>query len=271
LRNFSVPPPNPIPIIKDPFSSIKTTDIYITTESAVSSSDDIDLEHLGALPGQHGYPQQPPSAANRAYSVTITGNEAQQPPLQNVTRFSYTEKAPGDRKGSATARNIPPSAHANFAGSNLYPTRKHAAMEANTAIWSYTKVAVLFFFAMMITWIPSSANRVYSVVHPDEVSLPLEYASSFVLPLQGFWNALIYATTSLPACKEAWTAIRSRKRLSGGGLQTIAAAFSAENDKELYGSPRHGGRKFMSDSESMTELQSQQSPNSFSRPTSKEG
>jgi hypothetical protein len=124
---------------------------------------------------------------------------------------------------------------------------------------------------MMITWIPSSANRVYSVVHPGEVSLHLEYASAFVLPLQGFWNALIYAATSFPACKEAWTALRSRERLSVGGLQTIAVAFSAENDKEIYGSSRHGGHEFMSDSESMTELQSQQSPNSFSRPTTKEG
>jgi hypothetical protein len=143
-------------------------------------------------------------------------------------------------------------------------------MEANTAIWSYTKVAVLFFFAMMITWIPSSANRVFSVVRPGQVALPLEYASAFVLPLQGFWNALIYATTSLPACREAWTQIRHGKRLSDGGLRTMAAAFSTESDKEHY-TPRQNGRRFMSDSESMTELQSQQSPNSFSRPTTKKG
>ena len=28
----------------------------------------------------------------------------------------------------------------------------------------------------------------------------LDFASGFVLPLQGFWNTLIYIVTSLPAC-----------------------------------------------------------------------
>jgi len=133
-------------------------------------------------------------------------------------------------------------------------------MEANTAIWSYTKVAVLFFFAMMITWIPSSANRVFSVVHPGQVSIYLEYASAFVLPLQGFWNALIYATTSLPACKKVWTTLRERKRFSGGGLRTVMAAFSADGD-QYTGNRTPGGRKGYHETESMTELQQ-------SRPTS---
>jgi hypothetical protein len=138
-------------------------------------------------------------------------------------------------------------------------------MQANTAIWSYTKVAVLFFIAMMITWIPSSANRVYSVVHPGEVSLPLEYASSFVLPLQGFWNALIYTTTSLPACKQVWANLKSRKRFSGGGLRTVIAAFSADGDYEYTGNRAPGGRRgFPQDTESMAELQ-QSRPTTSSR------
>lgn len=46
------------------------------------------------------------------------------------------------------------------------------------------KCAILFFTALLVTWIPSSANRAFSVLHANEVSLPLE-----VLPLQDFWNA----------------------------------------------------------------------------------
>jgi hypothetical protein len=245
LRNFSQPAPDPIPIMADPFSGAKTTEVFVTSESAISSSDEIDLKRLG--------PKEPePTAQLNGYTCNISSSQGA---LQ--TRWSYSEKPlPGmqDHKGSDA---VPASAHQpNVPNANLYPARRYATMEANTAIWSYTKVAVLFFFAMMITWIPSSANRVYSVVHPGEVSLPLEYASSFVLPLQGFWNALIYATTSLPACKQVWTSLKSQKRFSGGGLRTIVAAFSADSDREYTGNRAPGGRKgFFQETESMTELQ----------------
>ncbi|KYK57644.1 G-protein coupled receptor [Drechmeria coniospora] len=73
--------------------------------------------------------------------------------------------------------------------------------EVNNAAWSYTKCAILFFTAILVTWIPSSANRVYSLVHKNQVCVPLLYMSAFVLPLQGFWNAVIYTVTSWDACK----------------------------------------------------------------------
>ncbi|KAH7148442.1 G-protein coupled receptor [Dactylonectria macrodidyma] len=72
--------------------------------------------------------------------------------------------------------------------------------ELSPAEWSYAKCSALFFTAMLITWIPSSANRVYSLVH-DKDSIALEYVGAIVLPLQGFWNALIYITTSRKACR----------------------------------------------------------------------
>lgn len=49
--------------------------------------------------------------------------------------------------------------------------------------------------------VPSSINRVYSLVHPDLVSVPFTYASGVVLPLMGFWNSVIYITTSWTPCK----------------------------------------------------------------------
>jgi hypothetical protein len=237
--------------MRDPFSSVKTTEIFVTSESAVSSSDEIDLKRLNG-------PKEPePTAQPNGYSCNVT--TAQSIPGNLQTRWSYAEKPlpSPDRQGEGPASARLP----NTPNANLYPTRRYATMEANTAIWSYTKVAVLFFFAMMITWIPSSANRVFSVVHPGQVSIYLEYASAFVLPLQGFWNALIYATTSLPACRQVWTTIKERKRFSGGGLRTVMAAFSADND-QYTGNRTPGGRKgFYQETESMTELQQ-------SRPTS---
>lgn len=49
--------------------------------------------------------------------------------------------------------------------------------------------------------VPSSINRVYSLVHPSLISVPFTYASGIVLPLMGFWNSVIYVTTS-------WAAVR---------------------------------------------------------------
>lgn len=80
--------------------------------------------------------------------------------------------------------------------------RRLALYEANNAAWSYTKCALLFFSALLVTWIPSTANRLYPVIHEKQIILGLEYASAFVLPLQGFWNGLIYIFTTRRACKK---------------------------------------------------------------------
>lgn len=50
--------------------------------------------------------------------------------------------------------------------------------------------------------VPSTINRVYTLAHPDEAIFGFDLASSIVLPLQGFWNTVIYIVTSLAACKE---------------------------------------------------------------------
>ncbi|KAL2174101.1 uncharacterized protein P884DRAFT_280492 [Thermothelomyces heterothallicus CBS 202.75] len=84
---------------------------------------------------------------------------------------------------------------------NHHHNHHHESASSHSATWSYTKCAILFFSVLLITWIPSSGNRVYSLVHRDDVSRPLFYASAFVLPLQGFWNAIIYVVTSWAACK----------------------------------------------------------------------
>ncbi|KAF5566447.1 G coupled receptor like [Fusarium phyllophilum] len=79
---------------------------------------------------------------------------------------------------------------------------------SDEAAMSYAKTALLFFTAMLITWIPASANRLYVLVD-GKSSVPLGYLSAFVLPLQGFWNALIYYYTSRAACKQAIASLRT--------------------------------------------------------------
>jgi len=74
------------------------------------------------------------------------------------------------------------------------------SIDANRAAVSYCKWALLFFVAALVTWVPSTVNRVVTLVHPEDKIFALNYASGLVLPLQGFWNAVIYIFTSLPAC-----------------------------------------------------------------------
>ena len=59
--------------------------------------------------------------------------------------------------------------------------------------------------AKLSNQVPSSVNRVYSLIYPELVSLPFTYASGVVLPLMGFWNAVIYIVTSWAAVTALFT------------------------------------------------------------------
>jgi hypothetical protein len=80
--------------------------------------------------------------------------------------------------------------------------------------------------------------------------------SAFVLPLQGFWNALIYAVTSWSACKSFWEDLRTGKRpevmelVGGMGAQEQNSRHSRRVSQFRPGGNRTKGL----DSESMTEL-----------------
>jgi hypothetical protein len=229
--SFSTSHHEPEPIgIEDLFSSTKTTEVYVTTE-VVDKPGTIDLAPLGggerrrSQAGQIHPPQKPVKAA---YSVTISSNRHNREsnpdtnpdnnnnnyaPKNSITADAQTNPAHLTRTHTlthSTSTNTNPKPPlATTASSNPNPLRRRAAFEANNATWSYTKCAILFFTAMLVTWIPSSANRVYSVIHAGQASLALEYMSAFVLPLQGWWNAVIYCVTSWGACKMLWEDIRA--------------------------------------------------------------
>ena len=168
----------------DPFSSRKTTEVVVTSESRDKAS--FDLAPLGRVIRRDSEVRDAPQPPGAAYSVVI----------QSGRRASGLEPH-GDSLGPIKTNTTMPVTP----GPRTGPLRKKAAYEANNATWSYTKCALLFFTAMLVTWIPSSANRVYSVVHDNQSSIALEYMSAFVLPLQGFWNAIIYMVTSWKACQ----------------------------------------------------------------------
>lgn len=76
-----------------------------------------------------------------------------------------------------------------------------------------------FMLLTVDTQVPSSINRAYSLVYPDLVSLPFTYASGIVLPLMGFWNSVIYITTS-------WPAVRGLFSTSNYGVRRSSLVFN---------------------------------------------
>jgi len=165
----------------------------------------------------------------------------------------------------------PPTANRTGTTGTAYNTRRRAAYEANSAILSYTKCALLFFTAMLVTWIPSSANRVYSVVHNGSTSTTLEIMSAAVLPLQGVWNAMIYAVTSWKAVKMLFNGqsggngngvFRSWSNRGGGRRGNTGPKVQelvGVRPYQMMAGGRNGGRlptekPYSYESESMTEL-----------------
>ncbi|KAI0389352.1 hypothetical protein F5Y17DRAFT_469741 [Xylariaceae sp. FL0594] len=68
--------------------------------------------------------------------------------------------------------------------------------------WAYLRTSFVFAVTVLVTWTPSSINRIHDMVRPDEFSFGLSLASSIVLPLQGTWNAVIFFYTSWGPLRE---------------------------------------------------------------------
>jgi hypothetical protein len=84
---------------------------------------------------------------------------------------------------------------------------------------AYTKVALLFAISILITWVPASINRVYGLRFPKNPSFALNVGSALVLPLQGFWNTVIYFSTSLGVCKSVWAEWRDTRNRRGADIE----------------------------------------------------
>lgn len=207
LQGFQSSDLDPLTFNGDLIFPIKTTEVIVTSEPASSANAAMKFEPLTTISAL----QPRMSSDNRAYSIHVTSNSA--------TSTHSNDDAGFPIQGHADDAEAMPQPISNF---STRPKQQRVARavnhtrrrnhELNNAAWSYTKCAILFFTAILITWIPSSANRVFSVIHKGEVSVVLGFMSAFVLPLQGFWNAAIYAVTSWSACKNLWHDLHSGRR-----------------------------------------------------------
>ena len=106
-------------------------------------------------------------------------------------------------------------------------TRDAAERETNAEAWLYARVAFLFFVALLITWVPTSVNRMYALANPTVFNYPLNYLASFLFPLQGFWNVIVYVLSSQTAVRrlfDGWgSGRRRRRRCSMGGSTQVGS------------------------------------------------
>lgn len=235
LRAFSQNPLIPLPIIENPFTApnlasvIKVTEIRVTSETIRPASPDMitrspssennsrssfsstrKLSSRGPLTNQNSfeYPRYE-KPANWPYKAHITSNKFRIHDQNPSTECTTTVTVGSPVQVTEDDCELRKTSSAGQAGVRR---RNNAAMDANTAAWGYAKVAMLMFVALFIVWVPSTVNRVYSLVHPDHPLYVLNLMSALVLPLQGFWNAMIYIATSWSQCGIAVQVVLGARR-----------------------------------------------------------
>lgn len=137
----------------------------------------------------------PSTGIIKTSEVTVTRTEENR---QIGRPYSHVTKKPSFPSAAVGARHTTTS--------RVY--RPSGATNPNKAAIKYCKCALLFFIALIITWVPSTVNRIYNIIRPNKVVFGVNLAAALVLPLQGFWNALVYIATSTYAVKSLWQDIR---------------------------------------------------------------
>lgn len=103
---------------------------------------------------------------------------------------------------------------------------------------AYLRTSFVFAISILVTWTPSSINRVYSLIYPARTSYALNLAGAVVLPLQGLWNAIIFAATSWSTLKDEFRELRR------GGCLGLGSRPLSDGQRNHAGSgfcPRRGG------------------------------
>lgn len=169
----------------------------------MSDAERTTIDYILSQPDSHAAGSTSESPTTRPPPVHITSNKSNQSNNSEGTHPPSYFCPDMHHRGSDQSQPPRHPSHPSHqsAASRALRALRRRNHERDNAAWSYTKCAMLFFGAMLITWIPSSANRLYSLTHNNSISIPLQFVSAFVIPLQGFWNCVVYVTTSWVACK----------------------------------------------------------------------
>ncbi|KAK6340952.1 hypothetical protein TWF696_009265 [Orbilia brochopaga] len=159
-------------------------------KSSVGGGDlDNDIEFEASAPTEHEDHEEIVSRPRSASTASLSD-------------FSGSTKKPSVATDHTIVFAAPPVPIQSGGRAGILASRR--TMKANAAAWAYTRCAFLFFIGLIITWLPSSLNRVYGIIHPTDQQFGLYLTASLVLPAQGLWNFVIYVTTSWGSCKLMW-------------------------------------------------------------------
>lgn len=125
------------------------------------------------------------------------------------------QPTPGQSASRQVSIAPPQSPHPGGPSRNTYTTSISGTMSPmNTSAMrgarTYARVAILIFVVAIIVWVPSSVNRLYTFVHPPKFGLNV--AAAAVLPLQGFFNCVIYCFTSRQQLRTIWRGLKAEMR-----------------------------------------------------------
>ncbi|KAM0258566.1 hypothetical protein ACHAQJ_003737 [Trichoderma viride] len=168
------------------FYGTVTTEVQVTHTLANSIPTELQPAYIHRNPihvaSDNSAPEILPAADNQFYSSVTTSPPKEAPPRPSLFRRSLSA--------------------IGATGSKFHisdPIKR-----------AYLRTSFLFALSVLVTWIPSSLNRIHGWLDGGS---PYEYhvATAAVLPLQGLWNGIIFFVTSWHGLK-AW----ALETLNGG-------------------------------------------------------
>lgn len=145
----------------------------------------------------------------------------------NPTSNQYYSSVSSPSRAKSTAPPLPLS---RVASATVAAAKRFVV--ADPIKRAYLRTSFLFALSVLVTWIPSSLNRIHSWVDGQS---PYEYhvATAAVLPLQGLWNAVIFFVTS-------WNVIQRHRRNALALAAADAARSTLDSGRATIGGT--GGR-----------------------------
>jgi len=194
--------------LSNPFTTVDFRNIKVETEMKVETHSPLDNDPATTdLESRNSF-SSTKNLAESSHAQTATPSPSLRTPARPILRNEREIRTGYEATAFSTNQPQNPDGNKSRSFSISYSQtgrRRTAAVEGNAAAWSYFKVAFLMFAALFIVWVPSTVNRLQQFIDKSHPVFGLNLASALVLPLQGFWNAMIYVSTTWPECKRALT------------------------------------------------------------------
>ncbi|PMB64658.1 hypothetical protein BM221_009498 [Beauveria bassiana] len=182
-----------------------------------------------------GTPQPPPRSAQRPHPADIES----QRPTQSVFDHSPTHVPPGFVQYFSSVES--PSQNGRQAQQSplkrAMASVKSACRQftvADPVKRAYLRTSFLFAISVLVTWIPSSMNRIHSWI-AGQSPYQFHVATAAVLPLQGLWNAIIFFVTS-------WNVLQRHRRNTAASAAAAEAIDRLRQDSANRNNNNNGGR-----------------------------